>query len=259
MDPGSCLGRISGILSPLKRPQKEEISEEVISVFLDVSGEASSAGDCLFRESAREIIQLSREMKHCTTKGELLSFLAEAVMRYRLEDLEQMNANFGHKVEKISASYREKLLPKIHEQIFGTHHSMLLMYREGGADRMDTPLRAVFPEFCEMVREDCMQKAHKKDRHILFLKYLLSAFTMFVIERPAHPVGTPFPGGQIVDEWDGVCYCPVRDKSNDVAFSLCQFCPAIQGDELLYPWSRSVRRKREKQECLENYWTNFKG
>jgi len=54
---------------------------------------------------------------------------------------------------------------------------------------------------------------------------------MFVLERPGHPVGTPFPGGQKIEEKNGKFICPVRDKHRDVFFSLCNFCPATQSEE----------------------------
>ncbi|MBP2133272.1 hypothetical protein J2128_001226 [Methanomicrobium sp. W14] len=38
-----------------------------------------------------------------------------------------------------------------------------------------------------------------KPRHRLFY-YLISAFTIFFLEKPGHPVGTPFPGGFKVEK-----------------------------------------------------------
>jgi len=40
----------------------------------------------------------------------------------------------------------------------------------------------------------CADKAREKDPKYLYIKYLLAAFTMFILEEPAHPGGTPFPG-----------------------------------------------------------------
>ena len=55
------------------------------------------------------------------------------------------------------------------------------------------------------------------------------------VELPGHPVGTPFPGGFIVEERVGVYYCPVREKEDEVETSICPYCPAEQsalpGDE----------------------------
>jgi uncharacterized protein (UPF0305 family) len=110
-----------------------------------------------------------------------------------------------------------------------------------------------------MVAEACTERAREKDPKYLYLKYLLAGFTMFVLTEPAHPVGTPFPGGQIVDEWEGTYLCPVRDMADDVPYALCPYCPAIQSTEPTYPEMRARRLERRRQECLANYWTNYKG
>jgi len=91
------------------------------------------------------------------------------------------------------------------------------------------------------------------------VKYLLAGFTIYVLEEPAHPIGTPFPGGQIVDEWEGEYLCPVRDRADGIPFALCPFCPAIQSDEPTYPGMRAVRKERRRKESLHNYRTNYKG
>ena len=85
---------------------------------------------------------------------------------------------------------------------------------------MHEPPGPAFASYCEMAARACAEKAREKDLKFLYLKYLLAAFTMFILEEPAHPVGTPFPGGQIVDEWEGTCLCPVRELSGDVLYAL---------------------------------------
>jgi uncharacterized protein (UPF0305 family) len=50
-------------------------------------------------------------------------------------------------------------------------------------------------------------------------------------ELPGHPVGMPFPGRDRVAIIDGIYYCPVREKANDVDSALCPFCPALQTPE----------------------------
>ena len=110
-----------------------------------------------------------------------------------------------------------------------------------------------------LVAEACTEKAREKSPKYLYLKYLLAGFTMFVLAKPAHPIGTPFPGGQIVDEWEGVYLCPVREMADDVPYALCPYCPATQSTAPTYPEMRAHRFERRRQECLANYWTNYKG
>ena len=79
---------------------------------------------------------------------------------------------------------------------------------------------------------------------------------MFVLTEPAHRSA---PSRQtIVDEW-GEYLCPVRDMADDVPYALCPYCPAIQSTEPTYPEMRARRLERRRQECLANYWTNYKG
>ena len=71
---------------------------------------------------------------------------------------------------------------------------------------------------------------------------------MFVQGLPGHPVGMPFPGGDKVEVIDGIYYCPVREKANDVDAALCPFCPALQTPEIGYlkpPVNASKNRKQE--------------
>ncbi|HON40082.1 MAG TPA: DUF2115 family protein, partial [Methanoculleus sp.] len=62
------------------------------------------------------------------------------------------------------------------------------------------------------------------------LYFLLAAFNIFVLDLPAHPVGTPFPGGLKVEARNGEYLCPVREKANDVENALCPYCPAKQSE-----------------------------
>jgi uncharacterized protein (UPF0305 family) len=84
---------------------------------------------------------------------------------------------------------------------------------------------------------DLPNRETEGDLRLILFYYLLAAFTIFVRELPGHPVGTPFPGGFLVEERDGIYYCPVREKEDDVETSICPFCPAEQsnlpGDEPL--------------------------
>ncbi len=200
-----------------------------------------------------------RRMKTAATKRELLHTIAAEVSSYHLRDLELMNAHFERKVENLPEDYRERLLESVREEIFGAHHRLVLLSRNGADPGMDRPPDPAHAAYWAMVAEACTEKAREKSPKYLYLKYLLAGFTMFVLAEPAHPIGTPFPGGQIVDEWEGVYLCPVRDMADDVPYALCPYCPATQSTEPTYPEMRAHRFERRRQECLANYWTNYKG
>ena len=207
--------------------------------------------------SVAAIRRACRRMQEAATKKDLLRVIVDEMKAFDLHDLELMNARFERKVAGLPEDYRDRLLESVREEIFGAHHRMVLLSRNGGGS--DDPPDPALGAYCAMVAEACTEKAREKDPKYLYLKYLLSAFTMFVLAEPAHPVGTPFPGGQIVDEWEGAYLCPVRDKADDVAFALCPYCPAVQSMEPTFPEMRARRHERRRRESLENYWTNYKG
>jgi uncharacterized protein (UPF0305 family) len=55
---------------------------------------------------------------------------------------------------------------------------------------------------------------------------------MVVRRNFGHPVGTPFFRGDKVEVIDGIYYCPVRTKANDVDAALCPFSLACQTPEI---------------------------
>ncbi|MDN5340110.1 MAG: hypothetical protein PWQ30_1219 [Euryarchaeota archaeon] len=234
----------------------DEVGSLLIDTFAEDGGEDAGRGG---PESAAAIRAACRRMQNAKTKRDLLRIIADETAAYDLHDLEQMYARFERKVAHLPENYRDRLLSSIKEEIFLAHHRLILLSRNGGGPELDEPPAPALGGYCAMVAEACTEKAQEKDPKFLYLKYLLSAFTIFIAEEPAHPVGTPFPGGQIVDEWEGTYLCPVRDLADDVPFALCPYCPAVQSTEPTFPEMRARREERRRRECLANYWTNYKG
>ena len=112
------------------------------------------------------------------------------------------------------------------------------MNQQGNFTRMREPLAANAGDYWKMVAVQCAAGDDEQIR-FRFLKFLLAGFCMFVQELPGHPVGMPFPGGDKVEIIDGIYYCPVREKANDVDAALCPFCPALQTPEIGYSNRRS--------------------
>ncbi len=98
--------------------------------------------------------------------------------------------------------------------------------------------RETFEKFCAMIPDGCFTwdeqtgrtPFHYSPQHRLFY-YLMAAFTMFVLDKPGHPVGMPFPGGFAVEDRGGTYYRLIRDREKEVFFSICNFCPAMQSEE----------------------------
>lgn len=186
------------------------------------------------------IADIARELQAAATKGGLGEIVAQEVSRYTLLDLQMIGGHLYAEVNCLPEPYRGRVRPYFHEQLFGAHHRLLLMYRSGAFRHVNNPIRdrETFEKFCAMIPEGCFtwdEQAertpfHYAPKHRLFY-YLMAAFTMFVLDKPGHPVGMPFPGGFTIEDRDGTYYCLIRDREKEVFFSICNFCPAKQSEE----------------------------
>jgi uncharacterized protein (UPF0305 family) len=190
-------------------------------------------------ESLRtRIAALSARMRRTPSKEGLAAIIAEEVATYSLQDLLQLRASVEHDLRHVPPGYRAKLQPKMMEHLFGTHHAIMAGHRKGRFGGYHGPPDGKLGEFCDLLLGIPDRDGEEEgDPRLVLFYYLIAAFTIFVCELPGHPVGTPFPGGFIVEEREGTYYCPVREKEDDVETSICPYCPAEQsalpGDEPL--------------------------
>jgi hypothetical protein len=183
-----------------------------------------------------QIEEVCATLASALTKGELGTLLAREAERYTLIDLQVIGGRLYREVEALPSPYREAVRPYFTEQILGAYHRLLSMHRAGKLAAMTGSLTdreqafayfAMVPEGC-FCWDDCRTPGYEP-RHRFFY-YLVAAFEMFVLDRPGHPVGMPFPGGFSVEEKGDRFLCPVRDREKDVPYSLCNFCPAEQSE-----------------------------
>jgi len=195
------------------------------------------------------------------TRGELGAMIAPLVLSCPPRDLHRLIGNFSLQIADVEPGYRSRVMEKISEHLFGTYQRIRLMSQQGTFSHMQEPVDASVSQFWEMVARECRSASREQDLRLRFLKYLLAAFPMFVLREPAHAVGTPFPGGDTVEYIQGVYYCPVREKANDVGGALCPFCPAVQTPAIGYlkpPVNPSEHRKQEFiRNCYDHH--NFNG
>jgi len=211
------------------------------------------------RVSLSEIEEVCASIGRARTRRELLGTIAGAATWFSVTDLEAMMKNFEEKTRDLEPAYRRRLLPRIHEYIFGSYHALMLLCRDDGVIE-DSPVRGSLHAYAAMVQDACRSRERVgKPLELFFLKYLLAAFTMYVLEQPAHPVGTPFPGGLAVYEEGEEYYCPVRDKGDDVPFSLCPFCPVRQDAGARSLHGRNAGRKIERLGVIEDSRRNYHG
>ena len=186
-------------------------------------------------------------LRSAKTRGELGAAIAQIVLAYSPRDLQQMKWNFSASVQEISPGYRRQLEELITAHLHGTYQNLRLLNQQGVFFQMTEPLPGDAQEYWKMVSGHCPGGGDEGSR-LRFLKFLLAGFCMFVQGLPGHPVGMPFPGGDKVEIIDGVFFCPVRDRANDVDAALCPFCPARQTPDVGYlrpPINASGHRKQE--------------
>lgn len=186
------------------------------------------------------IREIANRISAATTKAELLDILADEVGKFSLFDLQLIGGRLNKEIDKLPSPYREAIRPYFIEQLFGMHHALLLMHRTKGSSMLFTHFRepGLFNDFCRIIPEGCFSWDDQFERNPLLRNprmrlfyYLVSAFTMFVLDKPGHPVGMPFPGGFKVEQKGKEYYCLIRDKEKEVFYSICNFCPAKQTDE----------------------------
>ena len=194
------------------------------------------------------------------TRGDLGRAIAAVMLAYSPRDLQQMKWNFSEKIRDISPEYRKRLEETITGYLHGTYQNVRLMNQQGSFVTMRDAVTADAPAYWKMVDTQCATGNEEEDR-LRFLKFLLGAFCMFVQGLPGHPVGMPFPGGDKVEVIDGIYYCPVRTKANDVDAALCPFCPALQTAGIGYLKPPLNASEHRKQEFIRNCYDfhNFNG
>jgi len=195
------------------------------------------------------------------TRGGLGEAISQIILRYSPKDLQQMKRNFGIRVRDITPEYRDQLEMRISEHLTGTWQTISLMKQQGVFGTLHEPLTSRQKDFWNMVAVECRSAEQGEDVRLRFLKFLLAGFSMIVLKEPGHAVGTPFPGGDKVECIEGVYYCPVREKADDVNAALCPFCPALQTPEIGYlrpPLNASEHRKQEFIEHCHKFH-NFNG
>lgn len=189
---------------------------------------------------AAHIRAIAQHLCSARTKGELGEIIAGEVQKYSLFQLQVIGGRMYAEVEKLPPPYRERIRPFFTEQLFGAHHRLLAMQKEGDFRRMGQPITDPerFAGFCGMLPQGCFSWNDQSERNPHFRNprnrlfyYLMAAFTMFVLDEPGHPVGMPFPGGFTVEKRADGYYCLIRDREKEISCSICNFCPAKQTEE----------------------------
>ncbi|MCQ8893166.1 MAG: DUF2115 domain-containing protein [Methanolinea sp.] len=187
-----------------------------------------------------QIVHACQRLSRARTRGEAGILMAREISSFSLFDLSVIMGRARYEVHRLPPPYRKVAAPYLLGQIADAHHELLSLCTQGYFSRLTQLIRErdAYVSYCAMVPRGCFASEPGREylpqfhsaKHRLFF-YILAGFSMFVMEKPGHPVGTPFPGGLRVREENGRYYCPVRDKQKDVFFAICNFCPALQDNE----------------------------
>ena len=134
-----------------------------------------------------------RDLQLAATRGELGMKIALLVLRHSPADIQQMQRNFGKKVQELMPEYRDRLTQKINEHLLGTYQTIRLRHQQGSFSTMREPVTHQQKTYWDMVIGQCAAAGETNPR-IRFLNYLLAAFCMFVLEEPATRSARRFPG-----------------------------------------------------------------
>ncbi|HZK30433.1 MAG TPA: DUF2115 domain-containing protein [Methanoregula sp.] len=187
-----------------------------------------------------DIQEIADRLSTARTKGELGLILIHEMRVYTIFDLQIIGGRLNNEIDKLPSPYRERIRPYFREQLFGKHHQLLAMHHNKAFAGMTSPIRdpATFKKFCTMVTEGVFSWQDSSERNPYFRNpknrlfyYLISAYTMFILDEPGHPEGMPFPGGFSVERRGSEYYCLIRDKEKEIVYSICNFCPAHQTEE----------------------------
>jgi uncharacterized protein (UPF0305 family) len=171
----------------------------LLYIISEAEGESESEinmDQILYIDEISHIRDVCTRLAKCTDKQSALLLLGEELSMYPLNTLEQLMSSFERKARDLPVRYRAKLLPKIHEEICGSYHDLMATWRR--EEEIHGIIAPSWKNYWKMVFQTCQTRALIKNPRNLFCKYLITGGTMYVFECPGHPVGTPFPGGQIV-------------------------------------------------------------
>lgn len=186
------------------------------------------------------IRQISLSLLDIKGKGELGQYISRAAQAYGMYDLQLISGKLERDLRIVPVSYRNRVRPYMQEWIFGRYHAVLSMNRSGKFISCNDPITSpdVYRSFCLMLPDGCTVPGDGYDPYppsqaawYHCFMYLMAAFAMYVLDEPGHPVGMPFPGGEVVRRSGIQYYCPIRDKEEEIFYSICNFCPALPEPE----------------------------
>jgi uncharacterized protein (UPF0305 family) len=169
-------------------------------------------------------LTIIEDLRRVKDRQSLLEVLREGVGRYSVFDLVSVQGVIAQEIKYLPSPYREEFREKWNEQLFSTFRRIR---GTGLSDNAPLELEE-YHDFLQRFEHAVINSSDRATVKARVLYYLCAAYNLFISLTPAHPVGTPFPGGFRVVVFDGEYFCPVKDKQKDVFEAICRFCVAKQ-------------------------------
>ena len=106
------------------------------------------------------------------TKGELGTAIAKEITHFSMYDLQVIGGKLNREIDRLPSPYRESVRPCFHTQIFGTHHTLMMMHRSGAFTGMRESIKDPegFRTFCNLVPDGCFQWDRGTEMHSHFYR-----------------------------------------------------------------------------------------
>ena len=180
-----------------RQKKKDKEAELERSIFIEMDA-ATEEGDNILPENAALINGITvtlNLLSEAKTLDSLIEILGDEMNKFNRQDIRTLISQVEGKLGGTNRSYVERLVAKLEEMYWGAFNDIALLAQSRDSGEYQAPPAAAARDYWLMALKSCRNTAAKTNPRLLYLKYLLIGFRMFVLGEPAHPVGTPFPGG----------------------------------------------------------------
>jgi uncharacterized protein (UPF0305 family) len=163
------------------------------------------------------------------SKNALMEILQDLAKKISVHDLILATIILREDGKNIQSGYREKYL-EIYIKYF------IMRVKDIRGDKKDyngeINNKEYFSEAISSLEyqfHDKKLNCHDNDK-VSLIYTIICLYTIFILNEPIHPIGTPFPGGLSVTYENEAYFCPVKDKQSKNPQAMCKFCISEQSD-----------------------------
>ncbi|WP_440951934.1 DUF2115 domain-containing protein [Methanococcoides sp. FTZ1] len=160
---------------------------------------------------------------------DLLTSLRKAAKEMPLSDLMKARAFMVRSASALPKKYREAYSTELFNYLYTIFSDIINSKTPGNNETID---QQKYDDLIGRIKEIGTSEDRNQEYFNRLVKITVP-YLVFIVKRPIHPIGMVFPGGDRVLEKDGIFYCPVKEKQNDVEVALCKFCICRDAEEIV--------------------------